>query len=120
MKTAIKYEVISLPTNRDRLSPQLKSLVETIDFLKEEINGRVEVDRDKVYKMWLDDIGLEENDKVFASYIHQLISFAFLERLNVKPKKTTEDIKKMMAKQLSLMSKEDRLKFMEEMTTVED
>lgn len=107
MKTVIKYKVIALPSTT-KLSPQLLSLVTTLDFLKEEINGDMIVDRDKVYKCWLDEIAMEDNEKVFASYIHQLIQFAFIERLDVKPKKTVEERKQMLMKQLSLMSKEDK------------
>jgi len=107
-KSTIQYEVVSLPTNKDRLSPQLLSLVNTIDFLKEETEGKIFVDRDKVYKSWLEDINMESNDKVFSSYIHQLIQFGFMDRLNVKPKKTIDEKKVMLMKQLSLMSKDDR------------
>ena len=106
-KINIQYEVVSLPNNRERLSPQLKALVETIDFLKEEIDGKLIIDRDKVYQSWLDDLELETNDKVFASYIHQLIQFAFLDRLNVpisKPK-SVEQLKKMIAKQMEMLKK---------------
>ena len=104
-KTIIQYEVVSLPSNRDRLSPQLLKLVETIDFLKEEIEGKQVIDRDKVYSSWLEEIGMEANDKVFASYIHQLIQFAFLDRMSVKEKKpkTVEELKKMIAKQMKLL-----------------
>lgn len=107
-KQAITYEVVSLPTNRDRLSPQLQKLVESIEFLVEETDGKRTVDRDKLYKLWLSEIGLDDNDKVFASYIHQLIQFAFLDRMNVKPPKTIEQQKTMLMKQLAMMSKEDR------------
>jgi hypothetical protein len=104
-KTTITYEVVSLPSNIDRLSPQLKALVNTISFLSEDQDGKKVIDRDKVYTSWLEDIGMEANDKVFASYIHQLIQFAFLDRMNVKPKKehTVEELKKMIAKQMKLL-----------------
>lgn len=104
-KATIQYEVVSLPSNLDRLSPQLKALVTTIDFLKEGIDGKSVIDRDKVYQSWLSDLGLETNDKVFASYIHQLIQFAFLDRMNVKPKKehTVDELKKMIAKQMQML-----------------
>lgn len=104
-KQSIQYEVISLPTNKERLSPQLLSLVNNIDFHKEEVDGKGIIDRDLLYKSWLEDINSEDNDKVFASYIHQLIQFAFLDRMNVKPKKTVKEKKAMLTKQLSLMSK---------------
>ena len=105
MKTVITYEVVSLPTNLDRLSPQLLKLVETIQFLKDEVDGKFIIDRDKVYSSWLEEINMESNDKVFASYIHQLIQFAFLDRMNVKPKKehSVEELKKMIAKQMQLL-----------------
>lgn len=105
MSKSIQYEVVSLPVNRDRLSPQLSKLVNTIEFLKEEIDGKSIIDRDKVYQLWLEDIGMESNDKVFASYIHQLIQFAFLDRMNVKPKKepTVDELKKMIAKQMQML-----------------
>lgn len=110
-KAIIQYEVISLPTNKDRLSPQLLALVNTIDFLKSDIDGKSVIDRDEVYKSWLADIDMASNDKVFASYIHQLIQFAFLDRMNVKPKKeqTVEELKAMIAKQMLLLKKAEKL-----------
>lgn len=111
-KAIIQYEVVSLPTNKDRLSPQLLALVNTIDFLKtEDANGKSVIDRDEVYKSWLADIDMTTNDKVFASYIHQLIQFAFLDRLNVKEKKepTVDELKKMIAKQMALLAKAEKL-----------
>jgi len=110
-KATIQYEVISLPTNKDRLSPQLLALVNTIDFLKTDVNGKSVIDRDEVYKSWLADIDMASNDKVFASYIHQLIQFAFLDRLNVKPKKeqTVDELKKMIAKQMLLLKKAEKM-----------
>ncbi len=107
-KQAIKYEVISLPSNRDRLSPQLLSLVNSIEFMAVEINGKRIIERELLYKTWLAEIEMDDNDKVFASYIHQLIQFAFLDRMDVKPPKTVEQQKAMLMKQMSLMSKEDR------------
>lgn len=109
-KNIIQYEVVSLPTNKDRLSPQLLALVTTIDFLKEDIDGKSVIDRDKVYQSWLSDINMESNDKVFASYIHQLIQFAFLDRMNVKPKKeqTVEELKKMIEKQMKLLKQAEK------------
>jgi hypothetical protein len=109
-KATIQYEVVSLPSNRERLSPQLLALVTTIDFLKEEIDGKQVIDRDKVYLSWLADIEMETNDKVFASYIHQLIQFAFLDRMNVKPKKeqTVEELKKMIEKQMKLLKQAEK------------
>jgi len=111
-KATIQYEVISLPTNKDRLSPQLLALVNTIDFLRaDDVNGKSVIDRDEVYKSWLADIDMASNDKVFASYIHQLIQFAFLDRLNVKPKKeqTVDELKKMIAKQMLLLKKAEKM-----------
>jgi hypothetical protein len=109
-KATIQYEVISLPTNKERLSPQLLALVNTIDFLKEDVDGKSVIDRDQVYKSWLADLDMESNDKVFASYIHQLIQFAFLDRMNVKPKKeqTVEELKKMIAKQMKLLEQAEK------------
>lgn len=109
-KATIQYEVISLPSNLDRLSPQLKALVTTIDFLSEDIDGKKVIDRDKVYLSWLADINMESNDKVFASYIHQLIQFAFLDRMNVKEKKvqTVEELKKMIEKQMKLLKQAEK------------
>lgn len=111
-KQAIQYEVISLPMNRQRLSPQLLALVETIE---EQMNFDIDnpttvIDRDDVYKSWLSKIDMAENDKVFASYIHQLISFAFIDRLNVKPKKeqTVEELKAMIAKQMKLLKQAEK------------
>lgn len=110
-KAIIQYEVVSLPTNKDRLSPQLLALVNTIDFLKTDVDGKSVIDRDEVYKSWLADIDMTTNDKVFASYIHQLIQFAFLDRLNVKEKKepTVDELKKMIAKQMKLLEKAEKL-----------
>ena len=110
-KAIIQYEVVSLPTNKDRLSPQLLALVNTIDFLKTDVDGKSVIDRDEVYKSWLADIDMTSNDKVFASYIHQLIQFAFLDRLNVKEKKepTVDELKKMIAKQMKLLEKAEKM-----------
>ncbi len=109
-KSIIQYEVVSLPSNKDRLSPQLLALVNTIDFLKEDVDGKQVIDRDKVYQSWLEDIEMENNDKVFASYIHQLIQFAFLDRMNVKPKKeqTVDELKKMIEKQMKLLKEAEK------------
>ncbi len=110
-KATIQYEVISLPTNKDRLSPQLLALVNTIEFLSEDQDGKKVIDRDEVYKSWLADIDMASNDKVFASYIHQLIQFAFLDRMNVKPKKeqTVEELKAMIAKQMKLLKQAEKM-----------
>lgn len=104
-KASIQYEVVSLPSNRDRLSPQLLSLVTTIEFLSEEQDGKKVIDRDKVYLSWLEEINMTSNDKVFASYIHQLVQFAFLDRMNIKEKKvqSVDELKKMIAKQMQLL-----------------
>jgi len=106
-KFSISYEVVSLPSNREKLSPQLKALVNTIDFLKEDVDGKFFVDRDKVYQSWLDDIDMTNNDKVFASYIHQLIQFAFIDRVEVerKAKKvhTVDELKAMIEKQIKML-----------------
>jgi hypothetical protein len=106
-KFSISYEVVSLPSNREKLSPQLKALVNTIDFLKEDVDGKFFVDRDKVYQSWLDDIDMTNNDKVFASYIHQLVQFAFIDRVEVerKAKKvhTVDELKAMIEKQIKML-----------------
>lgn len=109
-KTTIQYEVISLPSNRERLAPQLLALVNTIEFHRQDVDGKSVIDRDEVYKSWLADIDMTTNDKVFASYIHQLIQFAFLDRMNVKPKKeqTVEELKKMIAKQMQLLKQAEK------------
>ncbi|HEY8780155.1 MAG TPA: hypothetical protein VIM16_00935 [Mucilaginibacter sp.] len=106
-KFSISYEVVSLPSNREKLSPQLKALVNTIEFLKEDVDGKFFVDRDKVYQSWLDDIDMTNNDKVFASYIHQLVQFAFIDRVEVerKAKKvhTVDELKAMIEKQIKML-----------------
>lgn len=111
MKNTIYYQVIALPS-KAKLSPQLTTLVETIEELMnfDIDNPTDKISRDELYDNWLQKLGLESNDKVFASYIHQLIQFSFIDRMDVKPKKvlTVDETKKMMMKQLSLMSKEDR------------
>lgn len=110
-KAIIQYEVVSLPSNRERLSPQLLALVNTIEFHRQEIDGKSVIDRDEIYKSWMADLDGQSNDKVFASYIHQLIQFAFLDRMNVKPKKepTVDELKKMIAKQMQLLKKAEKL-----------
>jgi len=106
-KFSISYEVVSLPSNREKLSPQLKALVNTIEFLKEDVDGKFFVDRDKVYQSWLDAIDMTNNDKVFASYIHQLVQFAFIDRVEVerKAKKvhTVDELKAMIEKQIKML-----------------
>lgn len=89
-KSATSYEVVSLPSNRDRLSPQLRALVDTIDTCTQDINGKKIVFRAEIFTKWTLAIGSESGDKVFASYMHQLLSFAFLDRVDAgtsKPKK---------------------------------
>ncbi len=88
-KAATAYEVVSLPTNRDRLSPQLRALVDVIDESKTEIGGKQIVARAIILAKWMERIGSESGDKVFASYMHQLLSFAFLDRVGTTstPKK---------------------------------
>src|SRR5690349_10553514 len=71
-KSATSYEVVDLPKNRDRLSPQLKALVEAVDENKEEIGGKQVVFRARLLAKWSEKIGSESGDKVFASYMHQL------------------------------------------------
>lgn len=79
-KTATSYEVVSLPPQRDRLSPQLRALVDAIDETTEEINGKKMVFRARLFAKWSEKVGSESGDKVFASYMHQMLSFAFLDR----------------------------------------
>jgi len=88
-KASSAYEVVSLPTNRDRLSPQLRALVDAVDETKQEIGGKQIVARATLLAAWSAKIGSESGDKVFASYMHQLLSFAFLDRIgsNAAPKK---------------------------------
>jgi hypothetical protein len=79
------YKVLSLPTLREKLSPQLRALVNAIDQLQtvgtEENAGLMIVKRAEVFSAWAKAVDSEDGEKVFASYIHQLISFAFIERL---------------------------------------
>src|SRR5713101_3193518 len=79
------YKVLSLPENREKLSPQLRALVNAIDMLQEagegENAGFNVVMRKDVFTQWSKDVNSEDGEKVFASYIHQLISFAFIERI---------------------------------------
>jgi hypothetical protein len=79
------YKVLSLPTLREKLSPQLRALVNSIDELQvagEGDNaGLMIVKRAEVFNSWAKAVDSEDGEKVFASYIHQLISFAFIERL---------------------------------------
>lgn len=88
-KAATSYEVVSLPPNRDRLSPQLRALVDAVDENTEDIGGKKVVFRARILAKWSEKIGSESGDKVFASYMHQLLSFAFLDRIgtNAAPKK---------------------------------
>lgn len=88
-KSVTSYEVVDLPKNREKLGPQLRALVEAVDETKEEIGGKQVVFRARLFAKWTDKVGSESGDKVFASYMHQLLSFAFLERIGVAatPKK---------------------------------
>jgi len=106
-KHIVQYEVVSLPSNRERLAPQLHVLVATIE--EQMSNSRI-VSRDDVYKAWIEKLNLESNDKVFASYIHQLVQFAFLDRLNVKPKKESSvaELKQMIEKQMLLLKEAEK------------
>ena len=82
MKNSINYTLTAQINTMDlnRLGNQVRVLVETIQFLQ--IDGKV--DRDEVYKCWLQDIGKVENEKVFASYIHDLIQYGFLDKQDMK------------------------------------
>lgn len=82
MKNSINYTLTAQIKSIDlsRLGNQIRVLVETIQFLQ--IEDRV--DRDEVYKCWLQDIGKTDNEKVFASYIHDLIQFGFLDKQEQK------------------------------------
>ena len=80
-KAATAYEVVSLPSQRDRLSPQLRALVDAIDENTEEVNGKKTIFRARLFAKWSEKIGSESGDKVFASYMHQMLSFAFLDRI---------------------------------------
>lgn len=95
-KAATSYEVISLPSNRDRLSPQLRALVDAVDENTEEIAGKKVIFRARLFAKWSEKVGSESGDKVFASYMHQLLSFAFLDRIgtNAAPKKVISPIER--------------------------
>lgn len=84
MKNSINYQLTANidSMDLDKLGNQVRVLVETIQFLQVER----QVDRDEVYKLWLQDTGKEQNEKVFASYIHDLIQYGFLDRVDVVSK----------------------------------
>lgn len=80
MKNSIIYTLTAQIDTIDlgRLGNQVRVLVETIQFLQVDRK----VDRDEVYKLWLVDINKTENEKVFASYIHDLIQYGFIDKMN--------------------------------------
>lgn len=94
--SATSYKVVSLPAVRERLSPQLRALVQAIDDSQREINGEQIVLRSEIFAKWASAIGSESGDKVFASYMHQLLSFAFLDRVGgtATPKKVISPLER--------------------------
>ena len=107
------YIVTTLPANRQKLSPQLRALVASIDECQvQNAEGKSIVYRDEIFASWSKAIGSESGDKVFASYMHQLLSFAFLERIEGehKPRKivSPEERKSKMKEMLSKLSEADR------------
>ncbi len=115
-KAATSYEVISLPTQRDRLSPQLRGLVDAIDECTEDIEGKKIVYRARLLDKWKSKVGSESGDKVFASYMHQMLSFAFLDRVGTTttPKKIISPMerKQKLLGMLSQLPEADRLELL--------
>ena len=53
--------------------------------------------RSEIFAKWASAIGSESGDKVFASYMHQLLSFAFLDRVGngtATPKKVISPLER--------------------------
>ena len=98
MKNAIIYTLTAQidTIDLDRLGNQVRVLVETIQFLQ--IDRKVE--RDEVYKVWLVDTNKTENEKVFASYIHDLIQYGFIDKMesNKQPVNQLSTAKKAVSK----------------------
>jgi len=76
--TLYKVEDSINTINKDRLSPQVAALVESI--LEASRNEKGEVTRSEVFAAWQEKTKSDSGEKVFASYIHQLISYSFISR----------------------------------------
>ncbi len=101
MKTVeITYKVNSLPNNREKLSPQINALIQAIEKCQKDNF----VKRAEVFDAWSKMTSSTDNDKVFASHIHDLIQYDFLD-------KTTKvvDPKVNLAKLMKTMTKEEIL-----------
>jgi len=107
------YKVASLPENREKLSPQLRALVNAIDELQVAAeDGSMTVKRSEVFAAWAKAVNSEDGEKVFASYIHQLISFAFIERIGeagvARKVLSPEERKAKLMNMISKLSASDR------------
>jgi hypothetical protein len=115
MKNSIYYTLTAKMTDMDlnRLGNQVRVLVETIQFLQ--VEGKVE--RDEVYKLWLSDTGKTDNEKVYASYIHDLIQYGFLDKVG-DAKKVIEP-KAEIARLMRSMSNEQRAEILKALAQVD-
>lgn len=109
---ATQYAVLSMPSNKERLSPQLRALVAAFE--------RCAVDgfafRSAVYALWAELCATTNGEKVFASYIHQLTSFGFIDRVGeakAAPRKvlTADERKTKLRDMLAKLSDADRAEF---------
>ena len=101
----IKYKINHFNFDKNKLTNQMKELVNTFEELSQFDEDCQEVNRDELYENWLIKIGKEENSKVFASYVHQLCQFSFIERIESDKKKV--DKKEQLKRMLSKMTKEE-------------
>lgn len=99
------YKVVSLPTDRERLPPQLKALVTVIE---DAAKDGAPVSRKAALAAWIAACGSKAAESVFTSYIHALISFAFMDKIPVVAAGTEKKIlsaEERKAKLLDMISK---------------
>lgn len=104
----VEESIATIPL--DRLSPQVKALVEAITSTQ--ANEKGEVNRAEVFATWKETTKSESGEKVFASYIHQLISFGFISKTEsvAKSRKVVSSAEKVskLAATLGKLSEADK------------
>lgn len=106
----VKYKVGDM-NNIERLSPQLKLLVISINLVKYEVDGEFECIRSDVFIKWSELCKSIDNVKVFASHIHSFIVFGYLIKLTIAKVITKDDVINMFNK-LNEVEKLELLKLM--------
>jgi len=106
-KVDITYKVNTLPSNRQKLSPQIQALVEAIEL---SVNEDGIVKRQDVLDNWSKLTKSEDNLKVFASHIHDLIQYDLLDKMT-----SVIDPKTKIKSMLDKMSDSDKAELIAEL-----